>query len=438
MIYNLTNQKLMLTLKEELELRWLYYQYTNEKLFDEFEQGGKKFYIGYDPTADSLTIWHFCTIMVALQFLQRGNTFVVIIWWATGMIGDPSFKDAERNFLDEATLRHNQQAIKHQIEWILENISTLTGKQYNIEVYNNYDFYKDMNALDYLRTVGKYITVNSMIGKDSISRRLTDGNFISYTEFSYTLLQGYDFVKLNQDYGVSLQLWASDQWGNITTGTEMIRKMTDNEAYGFTFPLVLDSTGKKFGKSEGNAIWLDPKKNSPWVCYNYFMNASDEDLGRYLKIFTLKTLEEIQEILTSQQQNPSARTGQQKLAYLATQIVFWTQAAEDCNSIRLALFWWENPCQQIETFEQQRVQALSDAIGSVQFKNNQSLIDVLVETWLCVSRGDAKKDIQANAICINETKITDINYLLSEQDFLQNGVSLIRKGKKTYKIITKV
>jgi tyrosyl-tRNA synthetase len=148
-----------------------------------------------------------------------------------------------------------------------------------------------MNALDYLRTVGKCITVNSMIAKDAIGRRLTDGNFISYTEFSYTLLQGYDFVKLNQEYGVTLQIGASDQRGNITTGTEMIRKMSDKEAYGFTFPLILDSTGKKFGKSEGNAIWLDPKKNSPWVCYNYFMNATDEDIGRYLKIFTVIPLD---------------------------------------------------------------------------------------------------------------------------------------------------
>jgi tyrosyl-tRNA synthetase len=188
----------MLSLKEELEARGLSYQSTNEKLFESFQQGGQSFYIGYDPTADSLTIGNFCTLMAALQFMKRGNTFYVLIGGATGMIGDPSGKDAERNFLDEATLRHNEQAIKKQIEGILANISELTGESYKIETVNNYDFYKDMNVLDYLRTVGKYITVNSMMAKDSIARRFTDGNFISYTEFSYTLIQGYDFVYLNE------------------------------------------------------------------------------------------------------------------------------------------------------------------------------------------------------------------------------------------------
>jgi tyrosyl-tRNA synthetase len=218
---------------------------------------------------------------------------------------------------------------------------------------------------------------------------------------------------------------------------ELISKKSSWTAYGITNKLILDSNGKKFGKSEGNAIWLDSKKNSPYICYNYFMNATDEDIERYLKLFCFLDLQEIWAIITEHQKDPSKRYGQQQLAYLATQIVFWTQAAEYANSIRIALFWWENPCEGIEKFEQDQVAALAGAIGSLQFKDSLSLIDVLVDTGLCTSRWDAKKDIQANAICVNETKITDINYTLSEKDFLQNGVSLIRKGKKTYKIVTK-
>ena len=428
----------MLSLKQELQSRDLYYQCTNEQCFEYFEQGGKKFYIGYDPTADSLTIGNFCTLMAALQFMKRGNTFVVIIWGATGMIGDPSGRDSERNFLDETTLRYNQQAIKEQIEGIMTNISSLTGYIYNIEVLNNYDFYKDMNALEYLRSIGKYITVNSMITKDSISRRLTDGNFISYTEFSYTLLQGYDFVHLNKHHGVTLQLGASDQRGNITTGTEMIRKMTDNEAYGFTFPLVLDSTGKKFGKSEGNAIWLDPKKNSPWICYNYFMNVSDEDVERYLKIFTLLSLEGINKIRQEHQQDLWKRYGQKRLAQEITTIIYWKEYTYDCQKTQEILFWNENLIEAIQDISIEQAEMVAKAIWYIDTPLNMSVIDILVESGLSSSRWEAKKDILANAISINNNKIWDIQYVITHSDFIAHmtrDIAVIQKWKKNKKIL---
>lgn len=424
-----------LTLAEELQARGLYYQVTNETCFEQFQQWNHKFYIGYDPTADSLTIGNFATIMTALQFMKRGNKFVVIIGGATGMIGDPSGRDSERNFLDEPQLLHNQQAIHTQITKIFANITALTGWELEFEVINNYDFYKDMGALDFLRTVGKYITVNSMLSKDSISNRLTDGNFISYTEFSYTLLQGYDFVKLYQEHDVTLQIGASDQRGNITTGTELIRKITGQEGYGFTFPLILDSTGKKFGKSEGNAIRLDSKKNSPYVCYQYFMNVSDDDVTRYLKIFSVLSLEAIQEIVTTHAQDPSKRYGQQRLAYLVTEIIFGTPAAQNCDIIRQCLFGSDDICTNIATLNTDQLTMLADQIGSATVTIWSSLLDILVTTWLCSSKKQAKTDIDQACITINGRLITDIAYTIQSNDTLTNQTIFLKKGKKQSRIV---
>jgi tyrosyl-tRNA synthetase len=424
-----------LSLLDELQQRGLYYQVTNEACFEQFQQWNHKFYIGYDPTADSLTIGNFATIMTALQFMKRGNKFVVIIGGATGMIGDPSGKDSERNFLDEAQLLHNQKAIHTQITKIFANITALTGWQLKFEVINNYDFYKNMGTLDFLRTVGKYITVNSMLSKDSISNRLTDGNFISYTEFSYTLLQGYDFVKLHQEHDVTLQIGASDQRGNITTGTELIRKITGQEGYGFTFPLILDSTGKKFGKSEGNAIRLDSKKNSPYVCYQYFMNVSDDDVTRYLKIFSVLSLEAIQEIVATHAQDPSKRYGQQRLAYLVTEIIFGTPAADDCAVIRECLFGNDDNCSVVWSLNLNQLKILTDQIWSVIAFPDNFLLDILIDSWLYNSRKIAKIDIKNKAISINGTIIDDINYQIKKEDMLANKVILLRKGKKHNKII---
>jgi tyrosyl-tRNA synthetase len=236
-------------LKEELQQRNLLYQFTDEKLFALYEKGGEKFYCGYDPTADSLHLGHLLTIMTAVHFMQRGNTFVLIVGGATGFIGDPSGKDASRAFLDETQLRHNQIGITQQITAFLQHLKAMTGKDFRFEVKNNYDFVKEMTVFDFFSQVGKYITVNTMLSKESIKKRIEDPELsITYTEFSYMLLQGYDFLHLFENDNLKLQIGGSDQWGNMVTGTEMIRKKlgTDQEAFVMTIPLMLDSTGKKF------------------------------------------------------------------------------------------------------------------------------------------------------------------------------------------------
>lgn len=428
----------MLTLKEELESRGFLHQYTDEKVFEIFEKGGNNFYFWVDLSADSMTIGNFVALMMAIHVMLKGNHCYLLVWGATSTIGNPSGKDNERPILSDQQLSHNQENIRLQFDDLCKNVEIVTGKKLSYSIVNNKDFFKDMNVLEYLREVGRFVTVNWMISKDIVKKRITTPDqWISYAEFSYMLIMGYDYYYLWKHHNVILEVGGSDEWDGILSGLELISKKSSWTAYGITNKLILDSNGKKFGKSEGNAIWLDSKKNSPYICYNYFMNATDEDIERYLKLFCFLDLQEIWAIITEHQKDPSKRYGQQQLAYLATQIVFWTQAAEYANSIRIALFWWENPCEGIEKFEQDQVAALAGAIGSLQFKDSLSLIDVLVDTGLCTSRWDAKKDIQANAICVNETKITDINYTLSEKDFLQNGVSLIRKGKKTYKIVTK-
>jgi tyrosyl-tRNA synthetase len=238
-----------MNLRDELAARDLLYQFTDEKLFNLYDSGGQKFYCGYDPSADSLQIGHLLTIVAAVNFMKRGNTFVMVVGGATGFIGDPSGKDASRAFLDETQLRHNQERIKKQIEQLLENLKTITGKEFKFEVQNNYDFVKEMSIFDFFANVGKYITINTMLSKESIKKRIENPELsITYTEFSYMLLQGYDFLHLFEHDGVKLQIGGSDQRGNMVTGTEMIRKKlgNDQECYVMTIPLMLDTTGKKF------------------------------------------------------------------------------------------------------------------------------------------------------------------------------------------------
>ncbi len=314
-----------MNLREELEARGLLYQMTNEKFFDLYEKGGEKFYCGYDPTADSLHLGHFLTFMAAVNFMKRGNTFVMVIGGATGMIGDPSGKSEARSFLGLEELRHNQEAITKQVGQILENLKKLTGKDFQFEVVNNYDFYKDFNVFDRYRTVGKYITINTMLSKESVKKRMENPDSgITYTEFSYMLLQGNDFVHLYENNGVKLQIGGSDQRGNMVTGTEMLRKKTEGEAESFvmTIPLMMDSSGKKFGKSEGNAIWLDQTKNSPYFVYQYFINTADADVGKYLRAFTLLEIPEIEAIIAEHQQKPELRYGQKQLAKYVIEVLF--------------------------------------------------------------------------------------------------------------------
>ena len=424
-------------LREELEARGLLYQTTNEAFFDLYDQGGEKFYCGYDPTADSLHLGHFLTFMAAVNFMKRGNTFVMLIWGATGMIWDPTGKSEARAFLGLEQLRHNQEAITEQVGQILENLKKLTGKDFQFKVVNNYDFYKDLSVFDWYRTVGKYITLNTMLSKESVKKRLENTESgISYTEFSYMLLQGNDFVHLYENEGVKLQIWGSDQRGNMVTWTEMLRKKTEGEAesYVMTIPLMMDASGKKFGKSEGNAIWLDQRKNSPYFVYQYFLNSADADVEKFLRAFTLLEIAEIEEIVAKHNEKPESRYGQRQLANYVIQTLFGKQAAEQAEKITDFLFGSEDKMQMLNEFSREEIQALARETGSCEINENEiRVLELLVKCGIVDSNGEAKKMIAQGAIYINENKISDIASSFSTQD-ASNGVLLIRKGKKNYKI----
>lgn len=424
-------------LREELEARGLLYQTTNEAFFDLYDQGGEKFYCGYDPTADSLHLGHFLTFMAAVNFMKRGNTFVMLIGGATGMIWDPTGKSEARAFLGLEQLRHNQEAITEQVGQILENLKKLTGKDFQFKVVNNYDFYKDLSVFDWYRTVGKYITLNTMLSKESVKKRLENTESgISYTEFSYMLLQGNDFVHLYENEWVKLQIWGSDQRGNMVTWTEMLRKKTEGEAesYVMTIPLMMDASGKKFGKSEGNAIWLDQRKNSPYFVYQYFLNSADADVEKFLRAFTLLEIAEIEDIVAKHNEKPESRYGQRQLANYVIQTLFGKQAAEQAEKISDFLFGSEDKMQMLNEFSREEIQALARETGSCEISENEiRVLELLVKCGIVDSNGEAKKMIAQGAIYVNENKISDISAEFTVQD-ASNGVLLIRKGKKNYKI----
>ena len=424
-------------LREELEARGLLYQYTDEKFFDLYEKWGEKFYCGYDPTADSLHLGHFLTFMAAVNFMKRGNTFVMLIWGATGMIGDPTGKSEARAFLWLDQLRHNQEAITKQVSQILENLKKLTGKDFQFKVVNNYDFYKDLSVFDWYRTVGKYITLNTMLSKESVKKRLENTESgISYTEFSYMLLQGNDFVYLYENEGVKLQIWGSDQRGNMVTGTEMLRKKTEGEleSYVMTLPLMMDSTGKKFWKSEWNAIWLDQEKNSPYFVYQYFVNTADADVEKFLRAFTLLEISEIEAIVSQHVQQPELRYGQRQLANYVIQTLFGEEAAQQAEKISEFLFGERDKIELLSAFSVDELQALARETGDCSVQEDEiRILELLVLAWVCESNGDAKKLIAQGAISVNEQLVSDIGQKFSRSDAV-NWVLLIRKGKKNYKI----
>jgi len=323
-------------------------------------------------------------------------------------------------------------ACSEQIGDLIWKIKEVTWKELEYEVVNNTDFYTDLPYTEFLRTVGKYITVNQMMKKDTVKNRLQwDDKFISYTEFSYMLMQGHDYLQLFNDKWCNLQIWASDQRGNIVTWVELIRKVGNGEAYAATCPLLTDSTWRKFGKSEWNAIWLNPSKNSPYICYNYFMNSWDEDISRYLLTFTLLTNEEVQEIVEEHQKEPHLRKGQARLAYEVTKMVFGENMAELCFKIKNILFWSE-PMKEIEKLSEFEKAWFNFATWWYLVNSPENkLIDLLVGSWLYSSNWEAKKAIKAQAVSLNENKITDIGYVLSENDYV-NWLALLRKGKKNY------
>ncbi len=423
----------MLELKQELEQRWLLYQNSSEDLFPLYDKWNQSLYAGFDPTADSLHLGNFIGFISAVHFMRRNNKYVAIVGWATGMIGDPGGKDAERTFLSEEQLRKNEEAIRKQMWRLLKNIEETTGEKLKYEVINNYDFFKNMSVLEFLREVGKYVTVNNMIKKDTVRKRVEDPDkSISYTEFSYMLLQGYDFYKLFADYGVKLQIWWQDQWWNLVTWLELIRKKLDKEAYVMTFPLITDSNGKKFGKSEWNAIWLDASKTSPFKLYQFLINTTDEDVSRYMKLLTLMEFDEIDEVVKKHNEQPELRYGQKVLAEKVVEIIHWNKQAQLAKKLSEFLFWTEDKLELLSKLDQEELEDFIKEVGGKKYEN-EDLLDLLVNTGLIASRWAGKKDIKSGAVYMNEQKVVDMN---QEIDF-QNGICLLRKGKKKYAIIKK-
>lgn len=396
-------------------------------------------YLGIDPTADSLHIGHLCGVMMLKHFQRCGHKPLALVGGATGMIGDPSGKSQERNLLDEETLRHNVSCIKKQLAKFLDFDSDAPN---HAELVNNYDWMKDFTFLDFARTVGKHITVNYMMAKDSVQKRLNgearDG--LSFTEFTYQLLQGYDFLYLNQHKNCKLQLGGSDQWGNITTGTELIRRTTGGEAYALTCPLITKADGKKFGKTEQGNVWLDKNYTSPYTFYQFWLNVGDEEAKRYIKIFTILDKEEIDALIAEHDQDPGQRILQKRLA---KEVTIMVHSEEDYNmAVEASNILFGKATK--ESLTKLDEKTLLDVFAGVpQFEISRGLIengikavDLMAEATQCfASKGEMRKLTQGGGVSLNKEKLTAFDQEISTADLLDNKYLLVQRGKKNYFLI---
>ena len=393
-------------------------------------------YLGIDPTADSLHIGHLCGVMMLRHFQRCGHKPLALIGGATGMIGDPSGKSAERNLLDEETLRHNQECIKKQLSKFLDFESDAPN---SAELVNNYDWMKEFSFLDFARTVGKHITVNYMMAKDSVQKRLNgearDG--LSFTEFTYQLLQGYDFLHLYTHKNCKLQMGGSDQWGNITTGAELIRRTNGGEVFALTCPLITKADGGKFGKTESGNIWLDPRYTSPYKFYQFWLNVSDEDAQRYIKIFTSLGQEEINVLIEQHQQAPHLRALQKKLAQEVTVMVHSQEAYESAVEASNILFG-NATSDTLKKIEEDTLLAVFEGVPQFTLKRDDlqegiKIMQLLTDNaQVFPSKGELRKLIQSGGVSLNKEKVTDQEMLISSEHLLNDKYLLVQKGKKNY------
>jgi tyrosyl-tRNA synthetase len=404
---------------------------TREQLEKELTTG----YIGFDPTADSLHIGSLLPILLLVHFQKAGHKPIALIGGATGMVGDPSGKSEERNLLNEETLQRNILGVKAQLEQFLNFSPTLPNAA---ELVNNYDWFKSISFIDFLRDTGKHITVNYMMAKDSVKKRIEGETGISYTEFAYQLMQAYDFYWLFQQKQCKLQMGGSDQWGNMTTGTELIRRKCGGEAFVFTNPLVTKSDGGKFGKTEAGNIWLDPAKTSPYQFYQFWLNASDTDATRWIKLFTFLTREEIDSITETHLQNPSARTMQRKLASEVTRFVHGQ--AELSKAIETTEKLFSNQQAPIESLSETDLEQIQGVIkvevDKASLAEGIDIVSLLANTGIFPSKGEARKTIQGGGVSINRKKIESVELKVDSSFLLHQRYILIQKGKKNYFLIT--
>ena len=407
---------------------------TEEHLLSEMQSA----YLGIDPTADSLHIGHLVGVMMLRHFQLAGHKPFALVGGATGMIGDPSGKSAERNLLDEKTLRHNQEALKKQLSKFLEFESNAPNAAILV---NNYDWMKDFTFLDFIRDIGKHITVNYMMAKDSVKKRLSveakEG--MSFTEFTYQLVQGYDFLYLYKNHKCTLQMGGSDQWGNITTGTELIRRIGGGKGYALTCPLITKADGTKFGKTESGNVWLDPKRTSPYKFYQYWLNTSDEDAEKYIKIFTFLTKETIEQLVSEHQEAPHLRQLQKRLAEEITTMV---HSKEDLDSAVKAssILFGRSTSEDLKQLDAPTFLDVFDGVPQKELsieelENGLDMIGALAaKTGFLASNGEARRELKQNSISVNKEKVKE-DYVITKADLINGQFVLLQRGKKNYFVL---
>lgn len=426
---------MMMNFVEELRWRGMIQDVmpgTEELLMKEQTAG----YLGIDPTADSLHIGHLVGVMMLKHFQRAGHTPVALVGGATGMIGDPSMKSAERNLLDEETLRHNQEAIKIQLSKFLDFESNIPNKAIMV---NNYDWMKDYSFLNFIRDIGKHITVNYMMAKDSVKKRLSgeSSEGMSFTEFSYQLMQGYDFLHLYREKGCRLQLGGSDQWGNITTGTELIRRVEGGEAYALVCPLITKADGGKFGKTESGNVWLDRRYTSPYKFYQFWLNVSDADAEKYIKIFTALSKEEIQALVAEQQSAPHLRPLQKKLA---EEITVMVHSREDYNMAVDAseILFGKSTSQALRAIDEETFLQVFEGVPQFTVSKEKlttgiKAVDLLTDdAAVFPSKGEMRKTVQAGGVMINKEKLEIYDAQIDLSHLIGNKYILAQRGKKNY------
>ena len=402
---------------------------TEELLTSEMVSG----YIGFDPTADSLGVGNMVQIMTLVHFQRAGHKPIALVGGATGMVGDPSGKSAERNLLDLETLQHNLDCQKKQLEKFLD----FDCGANSAEIVNNYDWFKEFDFLGFIRDVGKHMSVNYMMAKDSVKKRLDTG--MSFTEFSYQLIQGYDFYHLWKNNGVKLQMGGSDQWGNITTGTELIRRLGRGSAHALTTPLIKKADGTKFGKSEGGNVWLDPARTSPYAFYQFWLNASDADAENYIKIFSIKSREEIEALIAEHAEAPFKRALQKALA---EEITVRVHSQEDLDNALAAsqILFGKATEEQLRSLDRATLESVFEGVPQFELaasdlEGGLDIVEALAEhTAVFPSKGEARKMVQGNGVAINKTKV-GVDKVLTKDDVVADGLIIVQKGKKNYFLV---
>jgi tyrosyl-tRNA synthetase len=405
---------------------------TEEQLLKEMTTA----YVGFDPTADSLHIGSLVPILLLVHLQRAGHKPLALVGGATGMVGDPSFKAEERKMLDMDTLAQNQKGIKAQLEKFLDFDAT---KPNAAEMVNNFDWFKDISFLDFIRDVGKHITVNYMMSKDSVKRRLDGDNGMSFTEFTYQLIQGYDFYHLYTAKNCKLQMGGSDQWGNIVTGTELVRRKANGEAFAFTCPLLKKADGTKFGKTENGNVWLDPQKTSPYLFYQFWRKTTDEDAKNYIKIFTFLGQQEIEELIALHDQDPGKVLLQKKLAEELTRFVHGERGLEYAIKASELLFR-NDTAEVLQSLTETQLLEIMDGVPQVEvaaadIEAGKDILSFLAETSILPSKGEARKMIQNNGISINKLKVTAIDKVVDKSLLLNERYILVQRGKTNYHLV---